>query len=165
MPMGDRGQAWCPRALVEAAAAAGVVGMIALAATLALTGNLGFTPRDATREEVDIELDAKLGATVAPLDGETARSLGIEPRRPALVVTSLRDNGPAQRARIRAGDVIDSIGGTPVRTPSQAVAALKRSPTPHIAVTLGRRGRFAVVRLTIPAAGERLDVVEQGARR
>ena len=153
------------RARVKAVAAALVVGVIGLIATLTLTDFPGFALGGKGSEATAIALDAVFGATFEPLDRTTAQSLGIFSRSTGLVFTSLREDGPAERAGIRAGDVIELIDKSPVRSPGEAIEVLKRSHSPDIVVTLNRRGRYAVVHLTIPPLSEGSNVVEQGARR
>jgi predicted metalloprotease with PDZ domain len=60
-----------------------------------------------------LRLDTALGATVEPVDRATAGMLGLRSSGRALVVTSVASNGPAARAGLRVGDVIERIGGRP----------------------------------------------------
>lgn len=117
------------------------------------------------KELAAVTLDAALGATVEPLDRATAESLGISPRNQGVVITSLGGNGPAARAGIRAGDVIERIGGIPVRSPDEAAEALKNARAPDINLTLNRRGQYAIIHLPIRTVPDRQDLAEQGAER
>ncbi|PJA32062.1 MAG: trypsin, partial [Zetaproteobacteria bacterium CG_4_9_14_3_um_filter_53_7] len=57
---------------------------------------------------------ARLGVHIADIDKETAEALGLKTREGALV-PQVEAGSAADRAGIRAGDVIVSIDGTPVR--------------------------------------------------
>lgn len=115
-----------------------------------------------SREAVLAAVDAAIGATVEPLDRTTARSLGIPPGSEGLVVTSLGRDGPAERAGIKAGDVIVQIDGAPVKS-VRAVAAVLEVPGAR-ALTLNRRGHYAIVQLPIRAP-DRNGPVEEGDGR
>ena len=110
--------------------------------------------RGAAAEEV---LGNAVGATVEPLDRATARALGIAPGERGLVITSLARNGPAARAGVHAGDVIERIDGNRTTSLHDAAAALKGASTP-ITLTLNSGGHYAIVTLPISsAAGEAME--------
>lgn len=150
----------------KAAMALVVVVLLALAAFFALNDpELGFELPQSRREKAATALYAVIGATVEPLDGATAESLGISPRDTGLIVTSLGDNGPAAEAGLRAGDVIERIGGAPVGSLGDASAALKSAPPSDIFLTLNRRGHYSIVQLPIrPAPGGRGPAKQGGMR-
>jgi predicted metalloprotease with PDZ domain len=101
-----------------------------------------------------------VGATAEPLDRATARSLAIPANERGLVVTSVAWNGPAARAGVRAGDVIERIDAIPIASLKDAAVALEEARTP-ITVTLNSRGHYAIVTLpTSPARDDR--GMEQG---
>lgn len=142
------------------AAAVPVVVVVALIAAFTLTNRdfgMGFSAH--RKEAAAIALDATIGATVEPLDRATAESLGIPPRHKGLVITSLGSNSPAARAGIRTGDVIERIGGAPVGSVGDAVAALKGVPAPDLILLLNRHGEYVIVRLPTP------DLAIQGGER
>jgi S1-C subfamily serine protease len=56
---------------------------------------------------------ATLGAGFQDLTPELAAAMQLDPRAGALV-NAVADNGPAQKANIRPGDVIAAVGGKPV---------------------------------------------------
>lgn len=76
------------------------------------------------------------GATLAPIETEG---------RPRLVVTSLRSDGPAQRAGLRVGDAIETVDGRPAPT----IAALDRDVA---------AGSFAIVHLQVRRNGQMKDI-------
>jgi predicted metalloprotease with PDZ domain len=116
------------------------------------------------REAAATAFDAALGATVVPLDSDTATTLGICGNVGGLVVTSLGAPGPAARAGVQTGDVIDRIGGAPVESALQAAAALKAAQSP-VELRLIRRGNYAIVRLPIRTLTDERDAAEQGGER
>lgn len=146
------------------AAAVTILVIVTMAAFTLAYGHFGFR-FPAERKETDvIAVDAMIGATVEPLDRVTAESLGVAGRDRGLVVTSLGDNGPAARAGIRPGDVIERIGGTSVSSAYDAAAVLKGAQPPDIILTLNRGGLHAIVRLPIRAPPEEGDMVKQGSK-
>jgi C-terminal processing protease CtpA/Prc len=94
------------------------------------------------REDVAaLRLDRELGVTVEPLDLDLADDLALPPGTRGIVVTSLAERRPADRAGIRAGDVIEQIGALPVSDPETAASALDRSRGTILPVVVNRRGR------------------------
>ncbi len=59
-----------------------------------------------------------LGVTIQPLDQELAQALGLSETQGALVSNVVTDS-PAERAGIRAGDVIVSINGRGINNPNE----------------------------------------------
>lgn len=140
-----------------------VIVAIVLAAAFALRDpELGFELTASQRGRAATTLDAMIGATVEPLDRATAESLGLAPRDEGLVITSLGENGPAARAGLRAGDVIERIGEVPVGPVGDATAALKGVRPPEIVLTLNRRGHYTIVHLPIHSAPDMRDLGKQG---
>ena len=89
-----------------------------------------------------LRLDNVLGATVEHVDAGTASLLGLNSSKGDLVVTSVASHGPAARAGIRVGDVIEQIDNRPA---SQAHSvALSASKT---RVLIIRSGSHAMVNL------------------
>jgi S1-C subfamily serine protease len=129
------------------AAAALLIGVSAVALAFALVERgAGFVLPTNRLEDAGAVLDEKMGATVERLDAGTARDLGISPREPGLVVTSLAADGPAAEAGVHASDVIVRIGATSVASEAAAAAALQQARPPYI-LMLNRRGQYAMVRL------------------
>jgi S1-C subfamily serine protease len=74
-------------------------------------------------------IDRQLGATVERLDPVTAHELGDGAQADELVVTSVAEGGPADRAGVRAGDVIESVAGKPARSVPDLASAVVTPPT------------------------------------
>lgn len=82
-----------------------------------------------------------LGVQIQPVSAEMAEALHIKDKAGALVAEVL-SKSPAQRAGIKAGDVIVSFGGTPLkdaRDLSKAVA--KAEPGSKVTIVIMRDGR------------------------
>jgi S1-C subfamily serine protease len=67
----------------------------------------------------------RLGVALAPpkVAGRLRRAVGL-PDRDGLLVHAVEEGGPADRAGIRRGDLIVSVGGQPVATVEALAAAL-----------------------------------------
>jgi len=87
-----------------------------------------------------------IGVSLNPIEEVEARALGIERNRGELI-NSVTAGAPADRAGIRAGDVVISVAGQPV-TPDQTLAQLvSQQPIgARVPLEVVRQGR----RLTIP---------------
>ena len=97
----------------------------------------------ATRAHQLLRIDTALGATLEPLDPQTAKSLGYGGGRLGMVVTSTASGGPADRAGLRVGDVIEEINGRP----SSIAEVAATLGTPSISMVVNRRGNRAKIRL------------------
>jgi S1-C subfamily serine protease len=148
-----------------AAAVLAVAVSVLIAALILLDRGVGFDFPIERTEAAEIAVDAALGATIEPLDSATAERLGISPRDKGLVITSLGEKGPAARAGITAGDVIERIDGIPVHSQSEAAEALKGARSSDITLTLNRRGRYAVVHLPMLRLPDGPGLATQGAER
>jgi hypothetical protein len=112
-----------------------------------------------------IDVDAVIGATVETLDASTARSLRIPAHSEGLVVTSLGRTGPAARAGIEVGDVIERIGRSRVASSDEAAAALGASPPGDVILRLNRHGKYAIVHLPIRLGSAQRDPAREGVER
>lgn len=85
--------------------------LITLAAVVALAAHLASSPHPHRRDQIPgLTYEAERKTPHAPL---------------ALIVTSVQDGSPAERADIAAGDVIDRIDGKPIRSVSAVARAVK----------------------------------------
>ena len=89
-----------------------------------------------------LRLDNALGATVEHVDAGTAAMLGLSSSQGDLVVTSVATHGPAARAGIRVGDVIERIDNRPATQAHSAALSAARTP-----VLIIRSGSHAMVNL------------------
>ncbi|HEU4401567.1 MAG TPA: bifunctional nuclease domain-containing protein [Candidatus Polarisedimenticolia bacterium] len=93
----------------------------------------------AGRTEVATRPDPRLGLSVQGLDADLAESLGA-PGVSGVLVASVREGGPAERAGLRRGDIIQAIDGKPVANlTAYAEAAAGDSLPKHF--TVWRDGR------------------------
>lgn len=93
---------------------------------------------------------ARLGVRLQPLTPGLAEYFGLGDRSGALVA-EVRDGSPADRAGLRAGDVLLSVAGEEVRRPRDAARAVRDAPG-EVPVRVLRRGeeRSFTVRLGKP---------------
>jgi len=59
---------------------------------------------------------SKLGVTVVPITPDIAQQLGLRRGTQGVAVESVDPDGPAARARIQSGDVIQEVNRQPVRS-------------------------------------------------
>lgn len=76
-----------------------------------------------------------LGVDAEPLFGQLATYFGV---REGVLVRSVIQGSPAERAGIKAGDVITQINRHPVTTPAEITAQLRSLATGSVKVTLYR---------------------------
>lgn len=113
---------------------------------------VAFGPVGRRRDMQPIDVSDAIGATMEPLDGDTARAIDVDPRTEGLVVTSVARSGAAANAGIRTGDVIERIGRRPVRSLRDAAGLIGSQTT--VTLTLNRRQHYAKVRLLLPSEAE-----------
>lgn len=65
------------------------------------------------------------GMQLAPLSGQMRAKLGLMADEHGVVVTAVAANSAAAERRITAGEVIESVGGHPVKTPQEVQQVLK----------------------------------------
>jgi S1-C subfamily serine protease len=93
-------------------------------------------------------MDRRFGATVERLDPATASQLGAGAQADELVVTSVAEGGPADRAGIRPGDVIESVAGKPAHSAPDLASAVDGAP---VNLIVNRHGEHVI--LTLPGGG------------
>lgn len=90
-------------------------------------------------------IDTRFGATVERLDPATARQLGGGAQADQLVVTSVAEGGPADRAGVRPGDLIESVAGKPAHSAADLASAVGGAP---VNLIVNRHGDHVI--LTLP---------------
>jgi serine protease Do len=93
----------------------------------------------------------KLGVSLAPLTAEMARELGVGADE-GVVVASVTEGGPAQRAGVRRGDVIIEMNRQPVKKVEDIAAAVGKMKEGDMALLRVRRGDAAVF-VAVPVGG------------
>jgi serine protease Do len=93
----------------------------------------------------------KLGVSLAPLTGEIARQLGVAPGE-GVVVRNVVEGGPAERAGIRAGDVIIEMNQRKVSSPDDVASIIGKMKEGDMALLRVRRGDTAVF-VAVPVGG------------
>jgi len=94
---------------------------------------------------------ARLGVHIADIDKETAEALGLKTREGALV-PQVEAGSAADRAGIRAGDVIVSIDGTPVRKAHDLpIRVARHAPGDKVKIGIIRDGKLSTVTVVVEA--------------
>lgn len=119
---------------------------------------LGFAIPAATAVEVAEELladgtaeHAYLGLTPGELTAQIAEQLGIDAST-GVVVLAVDDGGPAARAGIRPGDVLESMEGVELNAPEKLLAELRgRNPGDTVGFKVKRGGQSLDVKADLIA--------------
>jgi serine protease Do len=91
-----------------------------------------LTTEDTDPQSAGSEGGARWGMAVRDVTSEIASQLGLPAGRRGAVIVTVEPGSPAARAGLRPGDVLLEVNRSPVRTSSEAVAALRgaRADTP-----------------------------------
>ena len=90
-----------------------------------------------------------LGVTIQPLTPDAISRLGLQSARGALV-NSVVSGGPADRAGVRAGDVITAVNGQAVADPNALRNAVAGTPPgTEVTLTVWRNGREEQLRVRL----------------
>jgi serine protease Do len=94
-------------------------------------------------------LHGYLGVRIQPVNEEFSAALGI-PKNRGEYIQSVEPGGPADKAGIKVGDVVTSVGGSDV-TPDQSLSYLVNNlqPGTRVPITLLRDGKTLTVTPTI----------------
>jgi len=87
----------------------------------------------------------RLGITVEPLTADLAARLGLRRGTQGMVVTEVDPAGPAGRAGIQPGDVIQEVNRQPVRSVEEVRTALQRSGDRPPLLLINRDGQTVFV--------------------
>jgi serine protease Do len=79
---------------------------------------------------------AKLGLALAPLSPDMRDQLNLPDGTKGAVVQQVQPGSPAEEAGLQAGDVIVSVGDHAVRSPSEAVKAIRSAATNDHSIAL-----------------------------
>ena len=100
---------------------------------------------------------AWLGVSISPVTQESAEMLNIDPRTPGVVVQQVGEGTPAERAGIRAGDVITHFGGKAVSGPAELQRAVEKAPLgKKQAVRVLRRGKRVTLTVNVEALPDQM---------
>jgi serine protease Do len=131
-------------------------------------GNVGIAfaiPAATAREVVnDLTRNGKvvrgwLGVQIQPVTRDIAESVGLADAKGA-IVNSPQDESPAQKAGIRAGDIITAVNGKSVANPRELARQIgELPPESKVSVAVWRDGQSQDIEVTLG----RLDGAEQAA--
>jgi len=94
-------------------------------------------------------LSVELGVRVVETTDQLRKALGVESDH-GVLVTEVRPKGPADRAGLRAGDVVTRAAGEPVETSTDILDALdERHPGDEVPVEYVRQGAPATVHVKL----------------
>ncbi len=102
----------------------------------------------------------RLGVQVQNLNAQLGEYFEVPDGRGALVMEVMKDT-PAERAGLKAGDVITRVGGTTVANPSDLIEALQGKEG-KVEVTVVRKGRPVTLEPELEAAGPGRMRMESG---
>lgn len=89
----------------------------------------------------------RLGVTVDSLSGQLAQYFGAS--EGGALVTSVREGSPAEKAGLKAGDVITSINGDPVRDAGAVASELSRASGDEVTIGYLRDRKAATTKATL----------------
>lgn len=132
---------------------------------------IGFAiPANAARYSVESILThgkvvrGYLGVAIQDLDDDLRRNLGLASNRGALI-TEVVEDGPAERAGLKSGDVITQWNGVEVTTSTSLTDVVSRTQVgSSVPVTYVREGKTASVRVTVAERPAGIDRPEGSAR-
>jgi C-terminal processing protease CtpA/Prc len=114
-------------------------------------GDLDISPGDASY--FVFGGPARMGVRLQSLGDQLAEYFGVGERKGALV-TSVREDSPAQAAGLRAGDVIVGIGDDEVDDPGDVLRAVRGAEPGSMSVSVVRDGRELSMTVELPESGE-----------
>lgn len=96
---------------------------------------------------------ARMGVRLQSLGDQLAEYFGVGERKGALV-TSVREDSPAEAAGLRAGDVIVGLGDDEVDDPGDVLRAVREAEPGPTSVSIVRDGRERSLTVELPESGE-----------
>jgi serine protease Do len=93
----------------------------------------------------------RLGVAIQSLTPQLAEFFGTTD---GVLVTTVREESPAARAGIKAGDVITSIDGKPVGSPRDLIEAIRGDASADVKISYVRDRKSVDVQVKLPE-GER----------
>jgi serine protease Do len=95
---------------------------------------------------------AAIGISADVLSEEASRSIGL-PAKTGVVLTAIREGGPAQKAGLRVGDVVLAVEGqTPISAPTLFQQIRSKPPGSNLEMRVFRRGGTQTINVTSEVA-------------
>ena len=126
--------------------------------------NLAKSVLDDLREKGHVTR-ARLGVHITDVDKETMEALGLKNREGALV-PQVEAGSAADKAGIRAGDVIISIDGTPIRKSHDLpIRVARHTPGDKVKIGIIRDGKEKIIDVIVEAMPEDTVAKNRGQQR
>jgi serine protease Do len=125
--------------------------------TKSISVKVGNMPNDqtASAEQEGHEHQARLGLALAPLSPDLSNQLDVPDGTKGAVVRNVEPGSPAEQAGLQPGDVIVSVGGKKVSSPSDAAKAIRGASKDHaVALRIIRNGQPAFVGVNLDQSSE-----------
>lgn len=105
-------------------------------------------PETLVRPEIDVfsARAGRLGVQIEDLEDQLAAYFGV---KRGVLVTSVAKDSPAERAGIKAGDVITAVAGEPVNDAGDVRRELRRAGDQEITIDLTRDRKATSVKVTL----------------
>jgi len=113
------------------------------------------TQQVASAEENGPSVDDQLGLSLSALTPKVRREYGVSDDVEGVLVTGIREDGPARETGVGPGDVIVRVGSEAVKTPSEVakqVKAAKAADRNAVMLLINRQGDQRFVALKLPKA-------------
>jgi membrane-associated protease RseP (regulator of RpoE activity) len=104
----------------------------------------------------------RIGVTTGPLGHQLADYFGVSH---GVLVSSVESNGPAERAGLKAGDVITEAGGQQINDAGDLVRALGGKKEGEVTLTITRDRKQRTVRVKPERGGPQIPYINPGAFR
>ena len=125
--------------------------------------NLAKSVLDDLREKGHVTR-ARLGVHITDIDKETMQALGLKNREGALV-PQVEAGSAADKAGIRAGDVITSIDGTPIKKSHDLpIRVARHAPGDKVKIGIIRDGKEKVIEVVVEAMPND-EVAQRGGKQ
>jgi len=92
----------------------------------------------------------RMGASVQSLDGQLAEYFGLRDGRGGVLINSIGDDTPSEKAGLKAGDVILSVDGTDVADPGDLISAILEADEGPVSLRILRDKKERTVTVELP---------------
>jgi len=124
--------------------------------TKSINVKVGNMPNEQTASaEPGQDRQPRIGLALAPLSPDLSNQLDVPDGTKGAVVRNVEPGSPAEQAGLQPGDVIVSVGGKKVASPSEAAGAIRSAAKDHaVALRIIRNGQAAFVGVNLDQSSE-----------